>query len=34
MEKKYGFWKFIGDAILTVLTGGLYLIYLIFKKLH
>lgn len=30
-NNNYGLFNFIGDCILTVLTGGLWLIYKIFK---
>jgi hypothetical protein len=32
--KSYGFWKFVGDAILTILTGGLWLIYVFVREMR
>lgn len=29
--KKYGFWRFILDLFLIFLTGGLWLIWMVFK---
>lgn len=31
MEKKYGIGRFLIDLLLTVVTGGLYLVYLVYK---
>lgn len=30
-KKKYGFWRFIGDVVLGVLTGGIWWLYLFFR---
>ena len=32
--RKYGFWNFIGDALLTVLTGGFWLIWIFVRELR
>lgn len=34
MRKRYGFWNFIGDAILTCLTGGLWLIWVFVREMR
>ncbi len=31
MNKPYGFWRFLWDVFLVLITGGIYGIYLIFK---
>jgi hypothetical protein len=31
---KYGFWKFILDVILTVLSGGLWLIWIFVREMR
>lgn len=32
--KKYGFWNFVGDALLTGLTGGLWLIWIFVREMR
>ena len=32
--RKYGFWNFIGDAILTLLTGGIWLIWIFVREMR
>ena len=34
MEKKYGFVRFLIDLLLTALTGGIWLVWLLFKFLR
>lgn len=33
-KKKYGFWRFIGDVVLGVLTGGIWWLFLFFRALR
>jgi hypothetical protein len=33
-RRRYGFWKFIGDCIMTVLTGGLWLIWVFVREMR
>jgi hypothetical protein len=33
MKQKYGFWRFILDLFLVCITGGLWLVWLLFKFL-
>jgi hypothetical protein len=33
-EKRYGFWKFIGDCIMFFLTGGLWLIWIFVREMR
>lgn len=33
-KKSYGFWKFIGDCIMTLLTGGLWLIWIFVREMR
>lgn len=30
-RKRYTFWKFVGDALMTCFTGGLWLIWCFFR---
>lgn len=34
MKKTYGFWKFIGDVALTIITGGLWLIWIFVREMR
>jgi hypothetical protein len=34
MRKKYGFWSFFGDALMTLLTGGLWLIWVFVREMR
>ena len=34
MKKSYGFAKFLGDAIMTVVTGGLWLIWIFVREMR
>ena len=33
-NRRYGFVRFMVDIVLTIITGGLWLLYLIFKVLR
>jgi hypothetical protein len=33
-ERRYGFWKFVIDAVLTVVTGGLWLIWIFVREMR
>jgi hypothetical protein len=33
-RKRYGFWKFVGDCLMTVLTGGLWLIWIFIREMR
>lgn len=33
-ERRYGFWKFIGDALMTVITAGFWLIWVFVRELR
>ena len=33
MNRNYGFWNFVLDVILTTWTGGLWLIWVIFREI-
>ena len=33
-RKRYGFWKFVFDAVLTVVTGGLWLIWIFVREMR
>lgn len=33
-EKRYGFWKFIGDCFMTCLTGGFWLIWVFIREMR
>ena len=32
--KTYGFWKFMGDAFMTLFTGGLWLIWIFVREMR
>lgn len=32
--RRYGFWNFIGDALLTMFTGGLWLIWIFVREMR
>jgi len=32
--RRYGFWNFIGDAILTMFSGGLWLIWIFVREMR
>lgn len=32
--RKYGFWNFIGDVLMTCLTGGLWLIWIFVREMR
>ena len=34
MRKKYGFWNFVLDIFLVLITGGIWLIWMIFRHLR
>lgn len=34
LPKKYGFWKFIGDMLMIVLTGGFWLIWMVIRHIR
>ena len=34
MRKKYGFWNFVLDAALVLLTGGLWLIWIFVREMR
>ena len=33
-KRRYGFWNFIGDVMLTLLTGGLWLIWIFVREMR
>jgi hypothetical protein len=33
-RKKYGFWKFMGDLLMTAITGGLWLIWIFVREMR
>jgi len=33
-KKSYGFWKFVGDCIMVLLTGGLWLIWIFVREIR
>lgn len=33
-KRRYGFWKFVGDCIMTFLTGGLWLIWIFVREMR
>lgn len=33
-RSKYGFWKFVGDILMTCLTGGLWLIWIFVREMR
>ena len=34
MRRKYGFWNFVIDATLTMITGGLWLIWIFVREIR
>lgn len=34
MQKRYGFWNFALDALLTMCTGGLWLIWIFIREIR
>lgn len=32
--RRYGFWNFIGDALLTMFSGGLWLIWVFVREMR
>ena len=34
MRKQYGFWSFVGDVIMTFLTGGLWMIWIFVREMR
>lgn len=32
--RRYGFWNFVGDVLLTLLTGGLWLIWIFVREMR
>lgn len=32
--RKYGFWNFIGDVLLTLITGGLWIIWIFVREMR
>lgn len=33
-ERRYGFWKFVGDCIMVFLTAGLWLIWVFVREMR
>lgn len=33
-KRRYGFWNFIGDVLFTLLTGGLWLIWIFVREMR
>lgn len=33
-KRKYGFWAFVGDVLMTCITGGLWLIYVFVREMR
>lgn len=33
-QSKYGFWKFCGDCLMVILTGGLWLIWIFVREMR
>lgn len=33
-KKSYGFWKFVGDCVMTIFTGGLWLIWVFVREMR
>ena len=33
-EKKYGFWNFVGDAVMVCLTSGLWFIWIFVREMR
>jgi hypothetical protein len=34
IRKPYGFWKFMGDLLMTGITGGLWLIWIFVREMR
>lgn len=34
VKRKYGFWSFVGDVLMTCVTGGLWLIYVFVREMR
>lgn len=34
MERRYGFWNFVLDCFLTIITSGLWIIWIIIREIH
>jgi hypothetical protein len=34
MRKRYGFWAFVFDILMTVVTGGLWLIWIFVREMR
>lgn len=34
MKKKYGFWNFVGDVLMCLITGGLWLIWIFVREMR
>lgn len=32
--RRYGFWNFVGDTILTMITGGFWLIWIFVREMR
>ena len=32
--RRYGFWNFVGDALLTMITGGFWLIWVFVREMR
>lgn len=33
-KPRYGFWKFMGDVFMTIITGGLWLIWIFVREMR
>ena len=33
-QRRYGFWNFIGDAFMFLITGGLWLIWIFIREMR
>lgn len=33
-RKRYGFWAFVGDVLMTFITGGLWLIWIFVREMR
>lgn len=33
-KRSYGFWNFVGDVLLTAITGGLWLIWIFVREMR
>jgi len=33
-NRPYGFWRFVGDALMTLITGGLWLIWIFVREMR